>query len=283
MTRHDPVIIALAPNGARRTTADHPAVPVTARALADTAAACMKEGASLLHLHIRNEAQRHLLDADVYRDTTKAVREQVGEALIVQTTTEAVGIYQVEEQEAVMRALVPQAASFGLREFIRDEKDGKELERARAFFYWVREAGIHAQYILYSLEDIQFFARMLESGVLPAGRQSVLVVCGKKPGKDYGATEAQAEEVEEYAAALAQSLAGVDFNWFMCAFGPAEHDCALRAAALGGHVRLGFENNLRLPDGNIAPDNAALVRAFVAACPETIAMPVEAKELLGIR
>jgi uncharacterized protein (DUF849 family) len=49
-------------------------------------------------------------------------------------------------------------------------------------------------------------------------------------------------------------------SWSMCAFGAGEHACATTAAALGGHVRVGFENNLLLNDGQVAPDNAALVR-----------------------
>jgi uncharacterized protein (DUF849 family) len=48
--------------------------------------------------------------------------------------------------------------------------------------------------------------------------------------------------------------------WSMCAFGAGEHACATTAAALGGHVRVGFENNLLLNNGQVAPDNAALVR-----------------------
>ena len=52
--------------------------------------------------------------------------------------------------------------------------------------------------------------------------------------------------------------------WAVCAFGPREAACALTAAALGGHMRVGFENNLFLPDGTLAPDNAALVRNAAA-------------------
>ena len=54
----------------------------------------------------------------------------------------------------------------------------------------------------------------------------------------------------------------------MCAFGAAEHACGAAAAALGGHVRVGFENNLLLKDGRVAPDNAALVAqaAELARC-----------------
>ncbi len=48
--------------------------------------------------------------------------------------------------------------------------------------------------------------------------------------------------------------------WSMCAFGAAEHACATAAMSLGGHVRVGFENNLQLKDGSQAPGNDALVR-----------------------
>ena len=54
----------------------------------------------------------------------------------------------------------------------------------------------------------------------------------------------------------------------MCAFGAAEHVCVTAAASLGGHVRVGFENNFVLKDGSPAPDNGALVAqaAEAAAC-----------------
>jgi 3-keto-5-aminohexanoate cleavage enzyme len=49
----------------------------------------------------------------------------------------------------------------------------------------------------------------------------------------------------------------------MCAFGAGEHACAAAAAALGGHVRVGFENNLLLKTGEVARDNAQLVEQVV--------------------
>ena len=48
--------LMIAPNGARRTTADHPALPVTAAGLAGTARACQREGATAIHLHVRDDA-----------------------------------------------------------------------------------------------------------------------------------------------------------------------------------------------------------------------------------
>ena len=54
-------------------------------------------------------------------------------------------------------------------------------------------------------------------------------------------------------------LPDAGMHWSVCAFGPSESACVLTAAALGGHVRVGFENNLWLANGRLADDNAALV------------------------
>ncbi len=53
-------------------------------------------------------------------------------------------------------------------------------------------------------------------------------------------------------------------EWAVCAFGKQEADCAATAVMLGGHARIGFENNMALPDGATAPDNAALLRAVAS-------------------
>ena len=72
--------------------------------------------------------------------------------------------------------------------------------------------------------------------------------------------------------------------WAMCAFGAREAACAVTAIALGGHARVGFENNLLLPDGSVAPDNAALVRkaaAGSALCGRPIASADDVRRLFG--
>jgi uncharacterized protein (DUF849 family) len=52
-------------------------------------------------------------------------------------------------------------------------------------------------------------------------------------------------------------------RWSVCAFGQAEHDCLLAALELGGHARIGFENNCLAPDGQVFDSNEASVAAFV--------------------
>ena len=94
---------------------------------------------------------------------------------------------------------------------------------------------------------------LVDRGVIPFPRPFLLFVLGRYARDQQSAPE----DLDPFVAALA----GRDLPWAMCAFGKREADCALRAARLGGHVRVGFENNLSLPGGGPAPSNAALVAA----------------------
>jgi 3-keto-5-aminohexanoate cleavage enzyme len=76
----------------------------------------------------------------------------------------------------------------------------------------------------------------------------------------------------------------LDLPWALCAFGRREAACAITAACLGGHVRVGFENNLYLSDGTLAPDNAALVRGVADVARSlglVVATPDEATHLFS--
>ena len=105
----DRIVVAVAPNGARKTRRDHPALPITPQELADCAAACRDAGASMLHLHVRNAEGGHSLAASDYRPAIEAVRRAVGRSLVLQLTSEAVGIYASAEQQAMVRELRPEA------------------------------------------------------------------------------------------------------------------------------------------------------------------------------
>src|SRR5256885_10150723 len=116
MADSTPIMIAFAPNGARKSKADHPRLPVSAVDLAATAQECLAAGASMIHLHVRDAHGRHSLDADRYAAAIAAIRQRVGDDLIVQVTTEAAGRYGAHEQMAVIEALLPEAASIAIRQ-----------------------------------------------------------------------------------------------------------------------------------------------------------------------
>ena len=247
-----PIAIAIAPNGARKTHADHPALPITPDELAACARQCVDAGAAMLHLHVRRPDDTHSLEPDDYRPAIAAVQQAVGDALVIQITTEAVGIYTPAQQMASVRALQPEAISAALRELVPDA--AHEAEAAR-FFGELAAARTAIQYILYSADDVVRYRDLRARGVLPDTPHWVLFVLGR-----YSAGQ-RSEPTDLLPFLQAWSDGGqltANVPWAMCAFGPREAECALTATLLGGHARLGFENNMALPDGSTAPDNAAL-------------------------
>ncbi|MDH3228256.1 MAG: 3-keto-5-aminohexanoate cleavage protein [Alphaproteobacteria bacterium] len=243
-----PLILAVAPNGARKTRADHPAMPVTADECARAAAACRDAGAAMIHLHVRDADGKHSLDADTYVDAIAAVRRETGDGMIIQMTTEAVGIYRPEEQMAAVRAVRPEAVSMAIRELCPDEP---AVGAFAGFLSWLKSESISPQFILYSPDDCERFADLRRLGVVPYDRPFVLNVLGRYTPDQ--------KSVPANLLPFLQSGNGLAIDWAICAFGPRECACALTAAALGGHARVGFENNIHLADGSVAPDNAALV------------------------
>lgn len=256
----DGALIAVAPNGARRGKADHPALPIAPAELALEADACWAAGASLLHLHVRDAGGGHSLAADDYLPAIEAVKAAVGDRMIVQITTEACGVYDVAAQMACVRAVRPEAASFAFREFFRP---GFDLDALADFFAWVADAGILPQFILYDPAEVAALRGLVAEGVLPFPAPNALFVLGR-----------YSDGIASDPAAVHAFLAGWPDGapWSVCAFGRSEARVAAAALALGGHVRVGFENNLEAPDGGVLPSNAAQV-ARVAAIARLLGRP----------
>jgi uncharacterized protein (DUF849 family) len=248
-----PLVVTVAPTGARRTKADHDRLPVTPEEIAAEAARCCAAGATVLHLHVRGEDGAHTLDPDRYRAAIEAVRRTVGERMVIQVTTEAVGRYAPADQMAAIRELRPEAVSLALSELIPD--DGA-LRDAAVFLNWLRRQRISPQYILYSPAEVARFQALRRQAVIPQASPFALFVLGR-----YG------EEIEVWPRDVIAYLKAHDLDcpWALCAFGPMESACVLTAAGLGGHVRVGFENNSRLADGRPAESNAELVAQVVGA------------------
>jgi 3-keto-5-aminohexanoate cleavage enzyme len=244
----DSLLITVAPNGAYKQRTDHAALPMTSAELGQMAKQCLDAGAAMVHMHIRDAQGRHSLDVQGYRDAQQAVKAAVGDELIIQVTSEAARVYQAPEQIAMVTALKPEAVSVGLREVDQPEIGEAGLSR---FFGWLAQERVMTQVIVYDVTDLQRWQALRAQGVIPDAPWSLLFVLGRY-------SVGQTSEPKDL---LPFVLAHTGTEpWSMCAFGAGEHACATTAVALGGHARVGFENNLLLNNGQIAPDNAALVR-----------------------
>ncbi|MHA1571267.1 MAG: 3-keto-5-aminohexanoate cleavage protein, partial [Alphaproteobacteria bacterium] len=118
MTEIAPALLMVAPNGARRGKVDHPALPITAGELAADAALCREAGAGAIHLHVRGDDGGHILDAERYREAMAEVNGATGGDLVIQITTESVGLYQPEQQMALVREVRPEFVSLAIRELV---------------------------------------------------------------------------------------------------------------------------------------------------------------------
>lgn len=242
------VPVAVAPNGGRRTKADHPALPIGPAELARTAVQCLEAGAAMIHVHVRDGEDRHLLDADAYATVIAAIKAEVGERLVIQITSEALGIYSPQEQMAVIRAVKPQAASLALREIVPGTVDEKAFGD---FLHWMKAERIAPQFIVYTPEEAVHLDALRKRGVVPFEEPPVLYVLGR-----YSAGQTSVPQDLVPFLVPGQPV----FQRFMvCAFGIHEAACTIAGGLLGGGLRVGFENNLVLPDGTLAASNAELV------------------------
>ena len=244
-----PLKITVAPNGARRGHKDHPQLPVSIEEIARDAELCQKAGADEIHLHVRDAAGRHSLDPGLYRAAIAAI-EEAAPGLGIQITTEAADRFDVATQMTTLQELRPAAASVAVREIMRSP------DLVQRFYRVASDAGTVIQHILYDEADLASLRGLLDQGTVPETLRDVLLVLGRYDPPRFG----QVEELAHMLTAL-----GEDFpNWTVCAFGPTEQAVTRAAIKAGGHIRVGFENNLYRPDGRLAANNAENIARAVA-------------------
>lgn len=235
--------ILVAPNGARRSKADHPNLPITIEEILKAATTCHHAGADGLHLHVRDDQGQHSIDAGRYRETIAALKAEVP-ALDIQITTESADRFSVADQFNCLRDVRPQWASISVRELARD------MDLAKRVYALCADQGTRVQHILYDAQDAERLTSWQTKHILRPDQTDRILVIGRKQGgphpKPVFPDQSQRQD-----------------RWMLCAFGPHEHLYLAKAAELGGDVRVGFENALVDETGQPWPDNAASVAALV--------------------
>lgn len=257
--------LMVAPNGARMGRRDHPALPVTLPQILDSAKACHAAGADGLHLHLRDAAGGHLLDAGAYREALAALSETVPD-MAVQITTEAVGLYAPAAQRTLVRDMAPALVSIALREMLEDG----QTDEALRLYADCAQAGTGVQHILYTPEDLTRLAALLPQDMLRDRALQLLFVLGSHGGRD-----GTPGDLNGFL--LTMSGMGLNPDWGVCCFGAAETHCLRLAHGAGGKLRVGFENNWIAGDGSMAPDNAARVAEVLTAIQRRTDTPAATK------
>ncbi len=238
--------IMVAPNGARRGKADHPALPITLPQIIETTKACALAGADGVHLHLRDQTGAHMLDAGAYHEALAEFDAALPD-FYVQVTTEAAGRYTPAQQRQLLSDLTAPAISVAPREITADGN----FPDAQRVLMRCTEQNTAIQFILYDTTDFD----LLDQLALMPQQLQFLFVLGRY-------TSGQQSDPKALAPFLTRTPQA---DWAVCAFGLQEIACLQAAQAAGGKLRIGFENAIHRSDGSLARDNAERVHTLQTA------------------
>ncbi|MEJ5358413.1 MAG: 3-keto-5-aminohexanoate cleavage protein [Desulfobacterales bacterium] len=266
------LIITVALTGNVPTREMNPHLPLTPEEIAADVARCRDAGASLFHVHARDARGKPTLDPGVYAAIVRRIKERAPE-VIVQLSTGARAGKDWEARAAPVR-LLPEMASFTTGS---NNLPGIVYENPPAFLEFLaavfRETGVRPEIEVFEAGMIANALFLRDKGYLqpPLHFDFVLGAPGSMPGSVRNLVF------------LAESLPAGS-TWSVAGIGKAELPLSTAAIAMGGHVRVGLEDNLRLPDGSPA-SNPKLVEIIVRIAKEMgrgIASPEEARRILAL-
>jgi 3-keto-5-aminohexanoate cleavage enzyme len=266
------LILTAAIVGAELTRAQTPHLPITPQEVADEAARCREAGAAVIHLHVRNVDGSNTQSSARFAEVIDAIRKKC-DCIIQPTTGGAVGM-SIDERSGPL-ACKPEMATlncgtinFGDDVFVNSRPDIRLLAAK------LRAAGAMPELECYEVGHVEEALSLASEGVLakPLHFQFVLGVKGAIPAR---------EDVVHYL----RSLVPADATWAVAATGRFQQPMTELAMRLGGHARVGLEDNIYLSKGVLAEGSAPLVtRAamYARSIGRTAVDPQRARELLGL-
>jgi len=268
-------LITVAPTGAEVSKADFPQLPTTLDELVAEAKACEAAGAGMVHVHIRDDRALPTLDPVRLRDTVVALREQTH--LVVQLSTGGSVHDPLDARLAVLDA-APDSCSLtcGTTNF-GDEVFLNPWPFMVNLFERARDAGVVPEFELFDLGHVHALRRLLDACGLPWGGK---VHCDLVMGVPGGMPGTAAALV-----AAVQALPEQVTSWSATGIGRSHLPVAAATLAMGGHLRVGMEDNLVYARGRIVASNAELVERAARLATELQRPPLstaQARLLLGL-
>ena len=298
-----PVIISCAITGSIHTPSMSPHLPVTPAEIAQSALAAAEAGAAIVHLHARNpDDGRPDQSPEAFEPFLKVIKQSSD--VVINLTTGGSPYMPVEERVRPAQVWKPEVASlnmgsmnFGLFPMLKRYKEFKHdwepamLEGShdlvfRNSFKDIRYAldtlnatGARYEFECYDTSHLHNLHYFWTEGLVqaPLFIQTVFGLLG--------GIGPHPEEVL-HMKRTADRLFGDNYRWSVLGAGASQMKIAAQAAAMGGHVRVGLEDNLWLDKGVLAPSNAAQVtrvRQILEGLGLEIATPAQARSILELK
>ena len=240
--RSGKTVVMVAPTGSRYMKADHPAIPLSPREIAEDVAACVEAGASVAHLHARGPDGRSTQDPEVYREIIERIRERTD--VVIQLSIGAKG-FTVDE---ALRPLVlePEMASLPMRNVATQPEEVHQMAAA------MKLRGVVPSVDGSTVGMFEAVGAMHRDGVF-----SDPLCLGFILGEPATREDAEARLRSFAATAPAGAL------WWCAKGGAFAAEVAAVAVGMGGHLRAGLEDVVPVP-GAPAVGNVELVKRTAA-------------------
>jgi 3-keto-5-aminohexanoate cleavage enzyme len=265
-------ILTAAIVGAEITRAQTPHLPISAEEIADEAARCRDAGAAIIHLHVRKPDGTPSQSSELFARAIEAIRKKTD--VIVQTSTGGAVGMSIDERAGPLSCRPEMATlncgtlNFGDDVFVNTRSQIRDLARR------IELSGSLPELECYEVGHIDEARALMAEGLLrpPLHFQFVLGVPG-----GIGARE----EVIRFMA----SQIPPGSSWAVAAVGRHQKPMTEAALRLGGHARVGLEDNIYLAKGVLAEGSAPLVTqatAFARSIGRAPASPEQARRMLGL-
>jgi len=270
------LIITAAICGAEVSKEQNPYVPYTIEEIGREAESACKTGASIIHLHVREDDGTPTQDIERFGECFKVIKRRCPEVIIQPSTGGAIGMINEERLQPIYLEPPPEMATLdcGTMNFGGDEIF---VNTENTIIYFAEE--MNKRNVKYELECfdkgmVDTTLRLRDKGYIkePMHFNFVLGVNGGMSATPRDLTF------------LAESIP-VNSTYTVCAIGRYEFPMVSQSIKMGGHARVGFEDNIYLSKGVIAKSNGELVEKVVRISKDIgreIASPNEARKILGL-
>jgi uncharacterized protein (DUF849 family) len=287
-----PIIITCAVTGGAPLTGKHPAIPVTPAQIATACIDAGKAGAAIAHIHVRDpQTGQSSAELSLYREVVDRIADS-GSDIIINLTTGEGGILPLDTSPADrfsrptpslmaprarvahIEALRPEVCTldmgtmnFGDNLFFNTPRDIAGIAAG------IKRAGTVPELEVFDTGHLRLALSMMDRDDIP--QKALFQFC---LGVPWGAP-ASAE-----AMLMLRNMLPAGAIWAAFGIGAAQFPMVMQSALLGGHVRVGLEDNFFLSRGVLAPDNAALVEKAVRIIEllgETVATPAQARAIIN--
>jgi 3-keto-5-aminohexanoate cleavage enzyme len=280
-----PVVITCSISGAIANRDQCPAIPYTPEEYAAEARRIVDEGGVMVHIHARTREGVPSYEISDFRDITEAIKAEVGDDLIINYSTGAIGI-PVEKRLAYLRELRPDVAALNMgsmnyAKYSRKRKDfvfkavfANPFDEIIEFLQAMNELGIKPEHECFDLGHVGSLPPLVDMGVLkePLHVDCVMGVVGGAP------------PTARNLAAMADNIPDGS-HWGVIGISREQWLLVAAALTLGGSIRVGLEDNFYLPNGDMARstgDLNAKARQMTEDAGRRPATVDEARELLAL-